>query len=176
MVCIVFSKFYAMNWPVICLIRSGIYIKSVERAWSFRLKSSAKTLFRKPSPRPSPWCPVCGKKTIQNKRQTRASAFETMLSSILYCFILSMQCLIFTKHLVDCSSRLILGTIAVSECVWLKSDVRGTQREILRKKTSKQQQSVIKLSEAIFSILGDCWKKCICSSLPPAQQDWRKSS
>ena len=34
----------------------------------------------------------------------------------------------------------------------------------------------IKLSEVIFSILGDCWKKCICSSLPPAQQDWRKSS
>ena len=34
----------------------------------------------------------------------------------------------------------------------------------------------IKLSEVIFSILGDCWKKCICSSLPRAQQDWRKSS
>ena len=34
----------------------------------------------------------------------------------------------------------------------------------------------IKLSEVIFSILGDCWKKCICSSLPPAQKDWRKSS
>ena len=53
-----------------------------------------------------------------------------------------MQRLIFTKHLVDCNSRLILGTIAVSESVRLKSDVRGTQREILRKKTPKQQQSV----------------------------------
>ena len=29
----------------------------------------------------------------KNKRQTQASAFETMISSILYCFILSMQCL-----------------------------------------------------------------------------------
>ena len=37
--------------PVICLVRTGIDIK---RAGSFRLRSSAKTLFRKPSPRHSP--------------------------------------------------------------------------------------------------------------------------
>ena len=28
----------------------------------------------------------------KNKRQTQASAFETIISSILFCFILSMQC------------------------------------------------------------------------------------
>ena len=82
-----------------------------------------------------------------------------MISSILYCFILSMQCLIFTKHLVDCNSRLILGTITVSESVRLKSDVRGTQREILRKKTSKQQQSVNKAFWSHFQHFGRLLEK-----------------
>ena len=43
---------------------------------------------------------------------------------------------------------------------------RGTQREILRKRPKNNNKAWIKLSEAILSILGDCWEKFICSSLP----------
>ena len=43
---------------------------------------------------------------------------------------------------------------------------RGTQREILRKRPENNNKAWIKLSEAILSILGDCWEKIICSSLP----------
>ena len=44
--------------------------------------------------------------------------------------------------------------------------IRGTQREILRKRPKNNNKAQIKLSEAILSILGDCWEKCICSSFP----------
>ena len=44
--------------------------------------------------------------------------------------------------------------------------VRGTQREILRKRPNNNNKAWIKVSEAILSILGDCWEKFICSSLP----------
>ena len=43
---------------------------------------------------------------------------------------------------------------------------RSTQREILRKIPKKNKKARIKLSEAILRILGDCWEKFICSSLP----------
>ena len=43
---------------------------------------------------------------------------------------------------------------------------RSTQREILRKIPKNSKKAGIKLSEAILRILGDCWEKCICSSLP----------
>ena len=43
---------------------------------------------------------------------------------------------------------------------------RGTQREILRKRPKNNNKARIKFSETILSILGDCWKKSICSSLP----------
>ena len=43
---------------------------------------------------------------------------------------------------------------------------RGTQREILRKRPKNNNKAWIKFSETILSILGDCWKKIICSSLP----------
>ena len=42
----------------------------------------------------------------------------------------------------------------------------GTQREILRKRPKNNNKAWIKDSETILSILGDCWKKFICSSLP----------
>ena len=42
---------------------------------------------------------------------------------------------------------------------------RGTQREILTKRP-KTNNNMNKASEAILSILGDCWEKCIRSSLP----------
>ena len=42
---------------------------------------------------------------------------------------------------------------------------RDTQREILRKRP-KNNKAWINLSEKILSILGDCWEKFICSSLP----------
>ena len=42
----------------------------------------------------------------------------------------------------------------------------GTQREILRKTPKNNNKAWIKFSETILSILGDCWKKIICSSLP----------
>ena len=48
--------------------------------------------------------------------------------------------------------------------VWFTS--RGTQREILRKRPKNNNKAWIKISETILSILGDCWKKIICSSLP----------
>ena len=44
--------------------------------------------------------------------------------------------------------------------------LRGTQREILRKRTKNNNKAWIRLSEAILSILGDCWKTFNCSSLP----------
>ena len=48
--------------------------------------------------------------------------------------------------------------------VW---EFRGTQREILRKRSKNNNKTWIKLSEAILSILGDCWEKFIrLSSLP----------
>ena len=43
---------------------------------------------------------------------------------------------------------------------------RGTQREILRKRPKNTNKAWIKFSETILSILRDCWKKIICSSLP----------
>ena len=43
---------------------------------------------------------------------------------------------------------------------------RGTQQKILRKRPQNNNKAWIKLSEAILSILGDCWEKFICSSLP----------
>ena len=43
---------------------------------------------------------------------------------------------------------------------------RGSQREILRKRPKNNNKAWKKLSEAILSILGDCWEKSICSSLP----------
>ena len=43
---------------------------------------------------------------------------------------------------------------------------RSTQREILRKRPKNNNKAWIKLFEAILSILGDCWEKFICSSLP----------
>ena len=45
---------------------------------------------------------------------------------------------------------------------------RGTQREILRKRPKNNNKAWIKLSEAILSILGDCWEKFFCST-PPAR-------
>ena len=43
---------------------------------------------------------------------------------------------------------------------------QGYQREILRKTPENNDKTWIKLSEAILGILGDCWEKFICSSLP----------
>ena len=43
---------------------------------------------------------------------------------------------------------------------------RGTQQEILRKRPKNNNKAWIKLCQAILNILGDCWGKCICSSLP----------
>ena len=43
---------------------------------------------------------------------------------------------------------------------------RGTQREILRKRPKDNNKAWLKFFETILSILGDCWKKIICSSLP----------
>ena len=42
---------------------------------------------------------------------------------------------------------------------------RGTQQESLRKRPKNNNEAWIKLSEAILSILRDCWEKFICSSL-----------
>ena len=46
------------------------------------------------------------------------------------------------------------------------SVIRGTQQKILRKRLKNNKKARIKISEAILSILGDCWEKFICSSLP----------
>ena len=51
--------------------------------------------------------------------------------------------------------------------------IRGTQREILRKRRKNNKKAWIKFSETILRILGDCWKKL---SVPHSQQDWWKSS
>ena len=48
---------------------------------------------------------------------------------------------------------------------------RGTRQELLRKRPKNNNTAWIKLSEAIFSILGDCWGKCICSSLQQDQME-----
>ena len=44
--------------------------------------------------------------------------------------------------------------------------LRGTRRDILRKRPKNNNKVWIKLSEAIFSILKDIWEKIICSSRP----------
>ena len=51
-------------------------------------------------------------------------------------------------------------------CQLAKTICRGTQREVLRKRPKNNNRAQIKLSEAIFSIFGDCWEQFICSSLP----------
>ena len=116
---------------------------------------------------PRPGVPFVGKKQYKTKGKN-----GQVLSRLWYHLsytVLSFQCnvKIFTKHLVDCNSRLILGTIAVSECVWLKSDVRGTQREILRKKTPKQQQSVNKAFWSHFQHFGRLLEKMHLFLTPP---------
>ena len=56
-----------------------------------------------------------------------------------------------------------MGKLQESRAVAL---FRGTQQKILRKRLKNNKKARIKISEAILSILGDCWEKCICSSLP----------
>ena len=46
----------------------------------------------------------------------------------------------------------------------------GTQRELLRRKPKNNYKVWLKLSEAILSILRDCWRKTL--SVPHSQQDW----
>ena len=46
--------------------------------------------------------------------------------------------------------------------------------EILRKRPKNNNKAWIKLSEAILSILGDCWEKCMF--LTPSKTDGRVSS
>ena len=50
---------------------------------------------------------------------------------------------------------------------------RGTQGEILRKRPKNNNKAWIRLSEAILSILGDCWEKFICSSYSRSKTDGR---
>ena len=52
---------------------------------------------------------------------------------------------------------------------------RGTQREILRKRPKNSNKAWIKLSEAILSILGDCWEKMYLF-LTPSKTDGRVPS
>ena len=47
-----------------------------------------------------------------------------------------------------------------------RDSYRGTQREILRKRPKDNNKAWLKFFETILSILGDCGKKIICSSLP----------
>ena len=49
-------------------------------------------------------------------------------------------------------------------CQLAKTICRGTQREVLRKRPKNNNRAQIRLSEAIFSIFGDCWEQFI--SLP----------
>ena len=57
----------------------------------------------------------------------------------------------------------------MSESVRLKSDIWGTQREILRKRPKNNNKVGIKLSEAILSILRDCWEKTYLFLMCPAR-------
>ena len=50
------------------------------------------------------------------------------------------------------------------KCKFWRSFI-GTQPEILGKRPENNNKAWIKLSEAILSILGNCWEKFICSSL-----------
>ena len=50
-------------------------------------------------------------------------------------------------------------------------ECRGTQRKMLRKRPKNNNKAWIKFSEAMSSILGDCWEKVICSSLPARLTD-----
>ena len=52
--------------------------------------------------------------------------------------------------------RCILLKILASKCSWF---FRGTQQKILRKRLKNNKKARIKISEAILSILGDCWEK-----------------
>ena len=64
----------------------------------------------------------------------------------------------------------LLTTPSTMMSSWFSLD-RGTQREILRKRPKHNNKAWKKLSEAILSIFGDCWKKFICSSLPARQKE-----
>ena len=48
----------------------------------------------------------------------------------------------------------------------LKIDLMGTKREKDLKQKKKQSMNKAFWNHAILSILGDCWEKSICSSLP----------
>ena len=85
----------------------------------------AKTLSRKPSPRHSPWClwhceskPVCGKKKKQKANTGKCFRDYYFIYLILF-YSFNAMLNFLQKHLVVCNSRLILGTIAVSESVRL---------------------------------------------------------
>ena len=59
---------------------------------------------------------------------------------------------------LSCRSKMFAGDTLI---------YRDIQREILRKRPkSNNNKAWIKFSEAILSILGDCWEKCMCSLLP----------
>ena len=64
----------------------------------------------------------------------------------------------------------------MSESVRLKSDIWGTQREILRKRPKNSNKVGIKLSEAILSILRDCWEKTYLFLTSPSKTDGRVPS
>ena len=64
----------------------------------------------------------------------------------------------------------------MSESVRLKSDIWGTQREILRKRPKNNNKVGIKLSEAILSILKDCWEKTYLFLMSPSKTDGRVPS
>ena len=57
-------------------------------------------------------------------------------------------------------------TLPITNLEGLRQISRGTQQKILRKRLKNNKKARIKTSEAILSILGDCWEKFICSSLP----------
>ena len=92
--------------------------------------------------------------------------------------VLSFQCnvKIFTKHLVVCIFTAYSWNHRCVRMSGSKLTSGAPNGKFWGKRPQNNNKVWIKLSEVIFSILGDCWKKCICSSLPSAQQDWRKSS
>ena len=75
-----------------------------------------------------------------------------------------------TTETIDCSPETIRLRARQKITLFLKTKVyhilfRGTQWDILRKRPKNNKKHESSFPKPFISILGNCWEKCICSSL-----------
>ena len=116
---------------------------------------------------PRPGVPFVGKKQYKTKGK-HGQVLSRLWYHLSYT-VLSFQCnvLKFLQSILLLAIHGLFLEQSLCQNVWLKSDVRGTQREILRKKTSKQQQSVNKAFWSHFQHFGRLLEKMHLFLTPP---------